>query len=229
MTLGIGSHRVTATFTPKDSNAYTTATKTLTFDVTATNTIPSISWLPPSAITYGTAISDKQLNATSGVAGTFSYSPPIGSILPVGIQTLFVTFRPNDSSKYATATSSVSLQVMEATSNPGPTAKPSPSAGPTTGSKLLAIPVSTKGLLTKVGLAQVIKSIRQSSAPLAISISVPNSNTTAAADLALAKTWAKLVGNQIRKVYPSAKFTIKALGSKSQDVCQKFTNACIAF
>jgi hypothetical protein len=229
MTLGIGSHRVTATFTPKDSNAYTTATKTLNFDVTATNTIPSISWPAPSAITYGTAISDKQLNATSGVAGTFSYSPPVGSILPVGIQTLFVTFKPNDSSKYATATSSVNLQVMEATSNPAPTPKPSTSASPATGSKLLAISVSTKGLLTKAGLAQVIRAIRQSSAPLAITVSVPNSHTTAAADLALAKTWAKLVGNQIHKVYPSAKFTLRALGSKNQDVCQKFTNACITF
>jgi Ca2+-binding RTX toxin-like protein len=227
VTLGIGSHRITASFTPRDSNAYTAATKTLTFDVTATNTTPAILWPAPSAITYGTAISDKQLNATSGVPGTFSYSPPVGSILPVGIQTLFVTFKPNDSSKYATAISSVSLQVMEATSNPAPT--PPPTANQATGPKMLAISVSAKGILTKQGLAQLIKAIHQSATPLAITVSVPNSNMTPAAALTLAKTWAKLIGNQIRKSYPSAKFAIKAVGSKVQDVCQKFTNGCITF
>jgi hypothetical protein len=231
ITLGVGSHRVTVNFTPKDSNAYTTATKTLNFEVTATNSIPPISWAAPNAISYGTALSTKQLNASSSVPGTFSYSPPVGSILPVGIQTLFVTFKPTDSVKYSNTTYSVILQVMEASSAPAPSpsaspaANPAPSAQPVARSKALRL--TSKGTLSKFDLAQIIRTIRTSPIPPVIYVSVPNSNTTAAADLALSKTWVKAITSQIRKVYPSAKFKVTALGSKAQTMCQTFMNACI--
>ena len=86
---------------------------------TLTNTpslaTPSITWSNPSAITYGTALSSTQLNATASVPGTFAYNPASGTVLSAGSQTLQVTFTPIDSANYTTATSSVSLTVNKAT------------------------------------------------------------------------------------------------------------------
>jgi hypothetical protein len=48
--------------------------------LTATST-PTITWNTPASITYGTALSSTQLNATASVPGTFAYSPAAGSIL----------------------------------------------------------------------------------------------------------------------------------------------------
>jgi glucuronoarabinoxylan endo-1,4-beta-xylanase len=80
-----------------------------------TATTPVIAWADPAAITYGTALSATQLNATANVDGTFSYSPAVGKVLTAGTQTLTVTFTPLDLSKYTTATASVSLTVNKAT------------------------------------------------------------------------------------------------------------------
>ena len=59
-------------------------------------TFPQLSWSPPADITYGTALSATQLNATAnGVAGTFAYSPTTGTSLHAGAnQTLSATFTP---------------------------------------------------------------------------------------------------------------------------------------
>ena len=60
------------TFTPTDAADYSTATATVTLTVSpATETL---SWTTPAAITYGTALSATQLNATSTVPGIFAYS-----------------------------------------------------------------------------------------------------------------------------------------------------------
>jgi sugar lactone lactonase YvrE len=80
---------------------------------------PGITWATPSAITYGTALSGTQLNATANyngtaVAGTFVYSPASGSVLSAGTQTLSVTFTPTDTTTYDTVTSTVSLTVNKA-------------------------------------------------------------------------------------------------------------------
>ena len=42
---------------------------------------PVITWANPAAITYGTALSATQLNATASVPGTFVYSPAAGAVL----------------------------------------------------------------------------------------------------------------------------------------------------
>jgi hypothetical protein len=76
---------------------------------------PTIAWPTPAAITYGTALSAAQLNATSTVAGTFSYNPASGTVLTAGSHTLSVTFTPTDTTDYTTASSSVTLQVNQAT------------------------------------------------------------------------------------------------------------------
>ena len=52
---------------------------------------PTITWANPAAISYGTALSGTQLNATASVPGTFVYTPASGAVLNAGTgQTLHV-------------------------------------------------------------------------------------------------------------------------------------------
>ena len=76
---------------------------------------PSITWATPTAITYGTALSGVQLNASSTVAGNFVYSPAAGTVLNAGPQTLTATFTPADTADYSTANALVTLTVNKAT------------------------------------------------------------------------------------------------------------------
>jgi hypothetical protein len=82
---------------------------------TVSQATPSISWSAPSAITYGTALSATQLNASSPVAGSFTYSPAAGTVLTAGSQTLSVAFTPTDATDYTTASAQVMLTVNQAT------------------------------------------------------------------------------------------------------------------
>jgi len=84
-------------------------------EVNTTKTTPTISWQTPVAITYGTALSPLQLNATSSVPGTFSYSPAPGFLLTAGTYTLSVTFTPTQSTVYNPVSASVQLTVNKAT------------------------------------------------------------------------------------------------------------------
>jgi len=77
--------------------------------------VPSITWNAPSAISYGTALSASQLDATASVPGTFVYSPQSGTVLGVGTQTLSVTFTPTDTIDYTTTTTTTTLMVNQAT------------------------------------------------------------------------------------------------------------------
>ena len=61
------ARRCPSTFTPTDAANYTTATATSTIDVLKAT--PTITWAAPADITYGTALSATQLNATANVAG----------------------------------------------------------------------------------------------------------------------------------------------------------------
>ena len=110
--LTAGAHTLTVTFTPTDTTDYTPATSTVTLTVNQAS--PSLIWAAPAPITYGSALSATQLNATSPVAGTFSYSPAAGTTLSAGAHTLTVTFTPTDTTDYTTATSSVALTVSQA-------------------------------------------------------------------------------------------------------------------
>jgi hypothetical protein len=76
--------------------------------------LATITWTTPAAITYGRALGAAQLNATANVAGTFSYNPATGTVLPAGTQNLSVTFTPSDTSLYSSASASVSLVVAKA-------------------------------------------------------------------------------------------------------------------
>ncbi|MHB1558384.1 MAG: MBG domain-containing protein, partial [Isosphaeraceae bacterium] len=75
---------------------------------------PAVTWAAPAAITYGTPLGSAQLDASASVPGTFAYSPPAGSILPAGAQTVSVTFTPSDTTDYATTTASVVIDVTPA-------------------------------------------------------------------------------------------------------------------
>ena len=83
--------------------------------LTITQATPTITWVSPPAITYGTALSSTQLNATASVPGTFVYTPAAGAVPTTGTDTLSVTFTPTDAADYATATKSASLVVNQAT------------------------------------------------------------------------------------------------------------------
>jgi len=111
--LSAGQQTLTVTFTPTNTTDYTTATASVTLTVNKAE--PVITWVVPKAITYGTALSATQLNATSTVAGTFKYSPASGTVLSAGQQTLTVTFTPTNTTDYATASASVTLTVNKVT------------------------------------------------------------------------------------------------------------------
>ena len=83
--------------------------------LTVTQATPTLTWTAPAAISYGTALSGTQLDASSGgVAGAFVYTPAAGAVLTAGSQTLSVTFTPTDLIDYATATATVSLTINPA-------------------------------------------------------------------------------------------------------------------
>jgi subtilase family serine protease len=113
--LAVGTDTLTASYT-SISSAYNNATGTASVTVTSSSkTTPSISWTAPAAIAYGTALSATQLDATTSVAGSFSYSPAAGAVLTAGQQTLSVTFTPTDTTDYNSATATVTLTVNKAT------------------------------------------------------------------------------------------------------------------
>jgi hypothetical protein len=108
--LGAGTQLLSVTFTPSNSN-YAQSTGTVMLQV---NPAPStITWANPSPITYGTALSGTQLDATANNSGSFVYTPAAGAILGGGSQTLSVAFTPS-TNNYSPANSSVSLTVNPA-------------------------------------------------------------------------------------------------------------------
>ncbi len=75
-----------------------------------------ITWSNPANITYGTALSGAQLNATANVAGSFVYTPAAGTVLNAGNgQTLSVNFTPSDTANYNASSRSVLINVAKAT------------------------------------------------------------------------------------------------------------------
>ena len=111
--LPAGTQTLSVTFTPTDSTDYAMATASVLLVVNQAS--PTVSWNVPSPITYGTALSAIQLDATANIPGTFVYSPAAGTILGAGTQTLSVTFTPTDNTDYSMTTATVPLIVTKAT------------------------------------------------------------------------------------------------------------------
>jgi hypothetical protein len=78
--------------------------------VTAKRT-PVITWPEPAPIVEGTPLGASQLNATSSTAGSFTYSPPDGTVLSAGDHTLTAHFVPADTGNYLEATATVRISV----------------------------------------------------------------------------------------------------------------------
>jgi len=113
--LPAGSDSITAAY-GGDTNNNASSSGTLTQTVNSSGsspTKPTITWPTPASIKSGTALSATQLDATASVPGTFVYSPPAGTVLAVGSQTLTVTFTPTNTTDYTTATASVVLVVSQ--------------------------------------------------------------------------------------------------------------------
>jgi hypothetical protein len=108
----------TISFTINDGTITSTvSTKAIAFTAAV---VPTLTWMTPPAITYGTALSVTQLDAVAKIGGTvipgaYVYSSPAGTVLTAGTATLNVTFTPTDLADYAEATGSVSLTVNPAT------------------------------------------------------------------------------------------------------------------
>jgi len=99
--LNAGATTITAT---QAGNINTAAATPVPQLLTVGKALPVLTWNAPAFITIGTPLSSNQLNATSGgVAGTFVYTPPAGTVLPVGEDyVLSVTFTPADTANYST-------------------------------------------------------------------------------------------------------------------------------
>jgi hypothetical protein len=103
---------------------------------------PTLIWIAPAPMIYGTPLSGVQLNASSTVPGTFAYNPPFGQVLNGGAQTLSTTFTPSDNIDYSVATASVFLAVNPAM----PTVTVTPSSGTITSAQPLTVMVAVSGV-----------------------------------------------------------------------------------
>jgi len=113
--LNAGVQVLSVDFTPTDATNYNTVTGT-TVNLTVNKATPTVTWATPAAITYGTALSATQLNATASVGGTFVYTPAAGAVLNAGVQVLSVDFTPTDATNYNAVTgTTVNLTVNKAT------------------------------------------------------------------------------------------------------------------
>jgi hypothetical protein len=110
--LARGTHTLSVTFTPADANFPEVQA---TVPLTVTKAMPVITWPTPAAISFGTALSAAQLNATASVQGDFSYTPRDGELLEAGTHTITAVFTPKDSSDEAQAQATVQLTVTKAT------------------------------------------------------------------------------------------------------------------
>ena len=108
-----GPQTLSTTFSPTDSDDFTATT--LTTQITVNKATPIITWPAPPPITYGTALSGNQLDASSSLPGQFVFSPPLGTVLSAGTQTLTVTFTPTDSTDYNNATATVLEDIVQPT------------------------------------------------------------------------------------------------------------------
>ncbi|NHB69041.1 MBG domain-containing protein [Perlabentimonas gracilis] len=108
-----GSYLANVTFTPTNSETYSTVSGTVEVGVAKAD--PEISvWPVASAITYGEAISQSTISGgTVDVAGTFSFDSP-ATKPNAGTYAADVTFTPTDNANYNTVMGSVDITVNTA-------------------------------------------------------------------------------------------------------------------
>ncbi|NBS07488.1 MAG: hypothetical protein EBS69_08925 [Verrucomicrobia bacterium] len=121
-----GASSQSLAFLPADTNNYESVTNS-SLILMVNKAVPVITWTNPVAITYGTALTTNQLNASASVAGNFVYSPTNGSVLNAGTNTLTVVFTASNTNYVSPVTNTVTLVVNKAT--PVLTWTPNPVAG----------------------------------------------------------------------------------------------------
>ena len=96
----VGSYPITLSGATDANYAITFVPGTLTV---TDKELPVIGWAtPPAPVAYGTPLEAKNLSATSKVPGTFTYSPPLGTVLHAGNdQVVWAIFTPDDPTTYA--------------------------------------------------------------------------------------------------------------------------------
>ena len=116
-TLIAGPHSITAAYEGDSQAAESHSTP---FSLNISQATPVVTWTPPAAITYGSALGSGQLNASAPVPGTFAYTPPAGTVPGAGNgQTLSVIFTPS-SSNYLAVSKSVTIDVLPAAGGGSP-------------------------------------------------------------------------------------------------------------
>src|SRR6202044_3206668 len=115
-TSAVGPYPITAavgSLTAKNySFVFTPGTLTIT---QATASAYTITW-PSQSIVYGTAIGGTGIKATASIAGSFTYSPAAGTVLPVSATPVVVTATspPADTIDYAGQSATASITVTPA-------------------------------------------------------------------------------------------------------------------
>lgn len=105
----VGHHTITSIY---QGNADFLSSNSDGLVLTVRKADPLVSWGEVRSIAYGTTLGSGQLNATAGVAGSFSYAPGPGIVLHVGSnQTLTAVFTPDDTAHYDTVTSTTCIAV----------------------------------------------------------------------------------------------------------------------
>lgn len=111
-----GSHFVGGGYT--GDSRYKGAGNSLIVNVRAqAQQAPVASWTTPAAISYPSALSASQLNATfrnsqnQVIAGTATYTPSVGAVLEPGPHTLSVHFVPTDSATYTAVDATTTITV----------------------------------------------------------------------------------------------------------------------
>jgi serine protease AprX len=117
--IGAGSCTITASQPGLDSYAIAPDTQKPWYPATAVSqtfsiakATPTAAWSNPANIILGTPLGDGQLNASASVPGSFVYTPPAGTVLPVGFhQPLHVDFTPADTANYNEVSADVAISV----------------------------------------------------------------------------------------------------------------------
>jgi len=110
----VGTYSITPTLVDPNNRLTNYIVSLSNGTLTVTMAAPLLSWIAPSAITYGTALNSNQLDATANTLGSFAYDPSAGTVLNTGTNILSVLFTPADTVDYSSATDSVSLVISPA-------------------------------------------------------------------------------------------------------------------
>lgn len=110
---GAGTTKLTVTFTPANTTLYKAGNASV--QLTVAQATPTITWAAPATLSYGTALSAAQLNATASVPGSFTYAPGTGAVLAPGLHVVRATFTPADTADFNPVSASVNVQVNQAT------------------------------------------------------------------------------------------------------------------